>query len=289
MALELRIAHKLEAVGQLAAGIAHEINTPVQYIGDSVYFLQEAVGSLNDILCAYRSEVETWSRAQDVANPGDESLRMARERLDEAENRADLALLTTQVPKAFERALDGIERVATIVRAMKEFAHPDSPEQRAADINHAIEMTLIVAQNEYKYVARINTQLATIPEVTCNIGELNQVFLNLIVNASHAIQESGQDAATGRITISTALQGDCVLVTVADNGCGIPQKNIEKIFDPFFTTKEVGKGTGQGLSITRSIVCERHGGRIDVQSEAAGGTQFTISLPIEGRAEGAVA
>jgi two-component system, NtrC family, sensor kinase len=144
---------------------------------------------------------------------------------------------------------------------------------------------LIVAQNEYKYIARIDTEFAAIPEVTCSIGELNQVFLNLIVNATHAIQESGQDAATGRIGIATAMQGDWVLITFADNGCGIPQQNIEKIFDPFFTTKEVGRGTGQGLSISRSIVCERHGGRIDVRSQVGAGTQFIIALPITGRDE----
>jgi two-component system NtrC family sensor kinase len=125
--------------------------------------------------------------------------------------------------------------------------------------------------------------LGTLPDVTCNVGELNQVFLNLIVNAAHAIQESGQDVTTGRITITTALDGEFAVITVADNGCGVPQENIEKIFDPFFTTKEVGKGTGQGLAIAHTIVVDKHGGSIAAGSHPGSGTQFTIRLPLAGR------
>jgi PAS domain S-box-containing protein len=275
MASELRLAHKLEAVGQLAAGIAHEINTPVQYVGDSVYFLQSAARDLEGLLQIYRREI-------DALPPGG-ALSAACERLRHAEARADLDFLRDEVPKAIERALDGIGRVTHIVRAIKEFAHPDGHEQKAADINHAIETTLTVTRNEYKYCATVVPQLGALPEVICNVGELNQVLVNLIVNAAHAIQESGKDAATGRITITTAVDGDAVLIRVADNGCGIPGPNLERIFDPFFTTKEVGKGTGQGLSIARSIIVERHGGRIGVTSEVGLGTEFTVHLPIVGR------
>ena len=276
MASELRLAHKLEAVGQLAAGIAHEINTPVQYVGDSVYFLQTATRDVLDLLETYRREME--------AIPPGGALAAARERLREAETRADLGFLTDEMPKAIERALDGIGRVTHIVRAIKEFAHPDSQEQSAKDINHAIETTLTVARNEYKYCAAVVTQFGELPEVVCNVGELNQVFVNLIVNAAHAIHDAGKDISTGLITIRTDTDGDSVLVRIADNGCGIPERDLERIFDPFFTTKEVGKGTGQGLSIARSIVVERHGGTLDVTTHVGEGSEFTIRVPIAGRA-----
>jgi PAS domain S-box-containing protein len=274
MAVELRIAQKLEAVGQLAAGIAHEINTPVQYIGDSVLFLQSAVFDMERLLETYRTGM--------AALPGGNALNTARERVSKAEQAADLDFLRDEVPKAFERTLDGVQRVTNIVRAMKEFAHPDTAEQGAADVNRALETTLTVATSEYKYCARVERQFGSLPEVMCNVGELNQVFLNLIVNAAHAIQESGKDAATGVIVVSTEATDDSVRISIGDNGCGIPDEYRERIFDPFFTTKEVGKGTGQGLSITRSIV-ERHAGRIDVQSERGAGTTFTLTLPIAGR------
>jgi len=140
-----------------------------------------------------------------------------------------------------------------------------------------------VAANEYKYVATMNTDFGELPQVMCNIGELNQVFLNLIVNAAHAIHDTGKNAATGgAISISTALVGEKVEITVTDNGCGIPQENLDKIYDPFFTTKEVGRGTGQGLAITRSIVMEKHSGDIRVTSALGSGTQFTLCLPVDG-------
>jgi two-component system, NtrC family, sensor kinase len=279
MAVELRIAQKLEAVGQLAAGIAHEINTPVQYIGDSVLFLQTAVADIERLLEAYRTAV--------AGLPESDALTAARAILMDAERSADLDFVRHEAPKAFERTLEGVKRVADIVRAMKEFAHPDTNEQSAADINHALETTLTVACAEYKYIARISRQFGDIPAVTCNISELNQVFLNLIVNAAHAIQESGKDAQTGLISIATRADDASVCITIGDNGCGIPEKIRERIFDPFFTTKAVGKGTGQGLSIARSIVVERHGGRIDVRSEENVGTTFEIHLPLAGRKGGA--
>src|SRR2546427_309448 len=185
----VRLAQKLESVGRLAAGIAHEINTPIQYVGDGVAFLQSAQADLEQLLEAYRQAFKRLAASEPPA--------AVIQSVEEAQAAADLEFLSVEVPKAFERTLQGVERVAAIVRAMKEFAHPDTNEQSPADLNHAIETTLIVAHNEYKYAATIETKFGPLPEVMCNVGELNQVFLNLIVNAAHAIQESGKDVSTG--------------------------------------------------------------------------------------------
>lgn len=276
MAIQLRLSQKLEAVGRLAAGVAHEINTPIQYIGDSVHFVQGAFADMQTVLGAYREGVQMLLRGD---SPQEITLR-----LSEAERAADLEFVCSEAPKAFERTMEGVERVAKIVRAMKELSHPDTQEQSPADINRALETTLVVARNEYKYVADIETSFASLPAVTCSIGELGQVFLNLVVNAAHAIAERHSDARAGRITVSTRVVQDEVEIVIADNGCGITEENLERIFDPFFTTKEVGKGTGQGLAITRAIVVEKHCGKVNVESTVGAGTQFILRLPIGGRA-----
>jgi PAS domain S-box-containing protein len=275
MGIELRLAQKLESVGRLAAGIAHEINTPIQYIGDSVLFLESAHRDLEQLRALY---VDVLHRFGEY-----DTARAELQRVTEAQETLDLAFLEKEIPKAFERTMEGVRRVGAIVRAMKEFAHPDSVEHNPADLNHAIETTLLVAHNEYKYTAQIETRLGELPDVMCNVGELNQVFLNLIVNAAHTIAESGKDAETGRITITTETSAAHVEISVADNGCGIPEENLEKIFDPFFTTKPVGRGTGQGLAITRAIVTEKHAGTIAVHSEVGRGSRFVLRLPIAGR------
>jgi PAS domain S-box-containing protein len=275
MAIELRLAQKLESVGRLAAGIAHEINTPIQYIGDSVSFLQAAQSDLDRLLSVYRAAVQQMADGS-ASHPVLASVK-------ERETAVDLEFLATEIPKAFERTLEGVGRVRTIVHAMKEFAHPDGSEHSSADLNHAIETTLTVAHNEYKYAAQVETRFGAIPLVICNVGEVNQVFVNLIVNAAHAIEESGQHASTGRITITTDTCGDSVVISFADNGCGIPEDQLEKVFDPFFTTKPVGRGTGQGLAIARSIIAEKHGGSIDVESVVGRGTRFILRLAVGGR------
>jgi len=271
---QLRLSQKLEAVGQLAAGIAHEINTPIQYVGDSVLFLRTAREDSHKVLEAYRNALTAIENGATAAS--------VRADIAAAEQAADTDFYTVEVPKAFERTLEGIEHVATIVRAMKDFSHPDAADHQEADLNRALETTLVVARNEYKYLAEVETHLHELPPVICNIGELNQVFLNLIVNAAHAIEESGKDVATGRIVISTDVDGEYVKIVATDNGCGIPKSNLDKVFDPFFTTKEVGKGTGQGLAITRSIVVVKHRGSVDIDSEVGVGTKFTLRLPIAG-------
>jgi two-component system NtrC family sensor kinase len=273
--LQLQLAQKLESVGRLAAGIAHEINTPIQYVGDSVHFLRGACEDLSAAIDGMRRAIEGLP-----ASPVRDGLQAELSALAE---KHDLGFIRQEVPRAFERTFDGVARVTTIVKAMKEFAHPDSGEQSPADLNHAIETTLLVASNEYKYIAAIRTEFAAMPPVVCNIGELNQVFLNLIVNAAHAIHDSGKDSETGEIRLSTAVEGSMAVIRIRDNGCGIPDADIPKLYDPFFTTKEVGRGTGQGLSIARSILVDKHGGEIGVSSRVGHGTEFVLRVPIEGR------
>jgi PAS domain S-box-containing protein len=271
---ELHLAQKLESVGRLASGIAHEINTPIQYIGDCIHFLRSAYGDLDQIL-------EGWQTAL-AGIRGTPQIGDLRLRVDEIVVKYELAFLRAEIPKAFERMSDGVARVTNIVSAMKEFAHPDANEQSAADINHAIRSTLIVATNVYKFVASVHTDFAELPDVVCNIGQLNQVFLNLVVNASHAIEDAARPTGTGEIKIVTSQSDDRVVIRISDNGCGIPTENLSKLFDPFFTTKEVGRGTGQGLAIAHSIVVDKHGGELSVKSVPGEGTEFTLWLPIDG-------
>ena len=275
MVIELQLAQKLESVGRLAAGIAHEINTPIQYVGDSVHFLRSAFDDLDKL---FECSNEAMALLPDTAERTAYQLEVA-----EAARKYDLDYLRVEVPRAFTRTFDGVERVTNIVKAMKEFAHPDAREQSPVDLVHALQTTLLVASNEYKYVARVQTEFEDLPFVVCNVGELNQVFLNLIVNAAHAIKDSGKDVDTGQITIRAAQDGEQAVICVGDNGCGVPEENLSKLYDPFFTTKEVGRGTGQGLAISHSIVVDKHGGEISVASEVGVGTQFTVRLPIAGR------
>jgi two-component system, NtrC family, sensor kinase len=275
MVIELQLAQKLESVGRLAAGIAHEINTPIQYVGDSVHFLRSAFDDLDKLIGSSR---DAGAALPECAERAAYDLLMA-----ELTEKYDLEYLRIEVPKAFTRTFDGVERVTNIVKAMKEFAHPDANEQSPVDLQHALETTLLVASNEYKYVAKVLTEFAELPQVVCNVGELNQVFLNLIVNAAHAIKDSGKDVESGEIKIRVTAEGSEAVIRVSDNGCGVPAENLSKIYDPFFTTKEVGRGTGQGLAISHSIVVDKHGGEISVASEVGVGTEFTVRLPIAGR------
>jgi signal transduction histidine kinase len=270
--IELRQAQKLESVGQLASGIAHEINTPIQYVGDSLYFLREAFGDVLRVVDAYDD------LASRVAPDAPEGPAVAAiQRLAEE---IDMLGLRAEIPEAFERTTDGTRQVASIVSAMKTFAHT-SVEKAPIDLNAALKNTLIVARNEYKYVADVETELGEIPEITCNAGGVRQVFLNLIVNAAHAIADSNQDSGRrGVIRIRTELVGEQVLVSIADTGSGIPEAVRTRVFDPFFTTKPPGKGSGQGLAISQSIV-DQHGGQLWFETELEHGTTFFVQLPIQ--------
>ncbi len=275
----LSIAQKLESVGELAAGVAHEINTPIQYIGDNLHYLQDAFADLRQVLDA---ALTVLSRPDVRAAAG-----QAAEGIDTARVAADLDFLEEEVPKSLAQSLEGVERVASIVRAMKKFSHPGGEEKTAVDLNKAVENTVLVARNEWKYVADVVTDLdPDLPQVHCLPGDFNQVILNVLINAAHAIGDALLDTPKkGTITIATKRDGDHALLSITDTGTGIPEKNRDKIFDPFFTTKEVGKGTGQGLAIVHDIVVEKHDGTIDVESEVGRGTTFTIRVPIGGNPE----
>ncbi len=261
-------------MGSLAAGIAHEINTPIQFIGDNTRFMGDAFSDLNKVM-------EKYQRLSDAAANGVASLMLADE-VAEAEMAVDLKYLLEEIPKAIAQSLEGVDRVATLVRAMKAFAHPDGKEKAAADINEALVSTLTVARKELKYVANVETEFNQLPLVVCNIGEVNQVFLNLLVNAAHAIGDAKKGTEEkGVIRVRTSVEEPYVLISIADSGCGIPENIRDKIFEPFFTTKESGKGTGQGLAIARRVVVERHGGTLTFESEAGKGTTFNIRLPLK--------
>jgi signal transduction histidine kinase len=277
---ELAQAQKLESVGRLAAGVAHEINTPVQFVSDSVHFVREAMDDLTGIVDKYRELRTATERGVNVA--------AAAKAAVDAEEDADLDYILENAPVALDRARDGLGRVAAIVRSMKEFAHPDRKEMAHVDINQAISSTLVIATNEYKYVAEIETDLGTLPPVNCYAGEINQVVLNLIVNASHAIADVVKGTADkGKIRVATRVLGDQIEIAITDTGKGIPVEVRSRIFDPFFTTKEVGKGTGQGLAIARTVIVDKHGGTLHFETETGQGTTFYIRLPIAG-ATGAV-
>ncbi|MDR3753745.1 MAG: PAS domain S-box protein [Terracidiphilus sp.] len=272
--VELRQTQKLESVGRLAAGIAHEINTPMQFVGDNVRFLENAFAELQAFLGKLRS----------LCNPasGIAPLPALCAEFRRLETEADAAGMMQEIPEAIAQTLEGIDRVVTIVQAMKEFAHPEVKGMAHADVNKALLNTLTVARNELKYVAEVQTDFGELPLVVCSISDMNQVFLNLLVNAAHAIGDVVKGTSQkGTIRIETRVEGPMALITIADTGAGIPDNIRGRIFDPFFTTKEVGRGTGQGLAIARTVV-DRHKGSLTFESKVGNGTTFRICLPIDG-------
>jgi PAS domain S-box-containing protein len=276
---QLLQAQKLESVGQLAAGISHEINTPTQYIGDNVRFLKDAFEDLKNLLANYE---RLLLASQNGTLSGETIQKVAA-----AVEHADAGYLLDEIPRAIDQTLEGVARVSTMVSAMKEFSHPGTKEKVLVDLNHAIDSTITVARNEWKYVADMETDFdPSLPLISCQAGEFNQVILNLIVNAAHAIadviREGGPEK--GSIAIQTRNCLEWAEIRVQDSGSGIPEEVRSRIFDPFFTTKEIGKGTGQGLAIARSVVVDKHGGTIHFETETGKGTTFIIRLPHDGKA-----
>ena len=272
---QLGLAQKMESIGQLAAGIAHEINTPIQYVSDNLRFLKEGFTSLQTLLASYallRDYVVTTTMAPE-----------ALQTVQTAEAEADVAYLDDEIPKALQQSLEGADRVARIVRAMKDFSHPGTGEKKAVDLNKAIESTVIVARNEWKYVAEVVTELdAELPLVPCLQGEFNQVVLNLLINAAHAVDDVVQknNGGKGRITVCTRTLDTQAEIRITDTGTGIPEAVQARIFDPFFTTKEVGRGSGQGLAIAHDVIVKKHGGTLTFETNSGTGTTFVIRLPL---------
>ncbi len=276
MEQQLLRGQKLEAVGQLAAGIAHEINTPIQFVSDNIRFLQDSFKDLFGLIKKLKTLEDTT--AEQKILPAD---------ISQALEAADADYLLTEIPRAVEQSLEGVGRVAGIVRAMKEFSHP-ATERTPLDINRAMASTATVASNEWKYVAELKTDFDTnLPAVPVMPGDFNQVILNMIVNAAHAIGDVVGDGGNGQgtITLSTRKDGDCAEIRISDTGCGMTPEVAARIFDPFFTTKAVGKGTGQGLAITHNVIVDKHGGTIKVDSTPGVGTTFIIRLPLAVQAE----
>ncbi|MBC7977849.1 MAG: histidine kinase, partial [Myxococcales bacterium] len=266
---EMRVSQRLEAVGQLAAGIAHEINNPLQYVGDHLEFVHDSTADLLTLIGRIEVSIGT------TGSPGDSLLACAaRDVLDAI----DLNYLQRELPGALDAIQGGIQRISSIVRAMKELSHPGTSEPHVADVNRALESALEISANLYRAVADLDKQLTPLPPVTCFVAELGQVFLNLIVNAAHAME--GHDR--GKLIVRSDVDGDHVVISIGDTGSGIPAEIQERIFDPFFTTKAIGRGTGQGLAIARAIVVDRHHGSLVFDSAANRGTTFVIRIPIEG-------
>jgi signal transduction histidine kinase len=268
---------KLEAIGHLAAGIAHEINTPTQYVTDNVEFLSRAFEQLADLISVSRALCEgaaIGGLTKDLVERAAQCLSSTR-----------IAYILEEAPTALEQSVEGLRRIANIVSAMKNFSHPSAGEKAFTDLNESIESTVVVATNEWKYVADIETKLdPELPHVWCLRDEINQVVLNLIVNAAHAIDAVVLDGVKGKgtITITTKCVDEWVELRISDTGCGIPERDRARVFDPFFTTKPVGRGTGQGLAIAHSVIVDQHDGEIVFETEEGQGTTFLVRIPIGG-------
>jgi PAS domain S-box-containing protein len=271
---QLNQANKLESIGQLAAGIAHEINTPTQYVTDNITFLETTFASCFNVI----------QQCQDICNkPAKDITEKELTEMRTLISDTDIEFILEEIPAAITQSLEGLYRISTIVKAMKSFSHPSKGEMQLTTIPEAIETTITVARNEWRYVAELVTHYDDdLPQIMCIRDEINQVFLNLIVNAAHAIEEktNKSNITNGEIKILVSKQENNIIIKVIDNGNGMSPAVKERIFDPFYTTKCVGKGTGQGLNLAYTVIVDRHKGKIEAHSIVGEGTTFMISLPI---------
>lgn len=274
--MQLQLSQKMESIGRLAAGVAHEVNTPTQFITDNTHFLTTAFKQCAEIVQQYREFRDMAAKQPEFAS--------AVEQLIAAEKNGDLDYVLDEVPRCLQQTLDGLARVARIVRSLKEFAHPNSPDLTPADLNHTIETSILVSRHEWKYVSEVDLELdPMLPNVPCVVDEFNQVILNLIINAAHAIADAlkirGGDR--GKITVRTRHAPPWAIVEVEDTGTGIAPEIRNRIFEPFFTTKAAGKGTGQGLAIVHTVIVKHHHGVVEVETEPGRGSKFVIKLPLQ--------
>ena len=265
---QLLQSEKLASIGQLAAGVAHEINNPMNYIINNIDTLKDYINVLQDIIKNYE-DLEQAIGEQDLLKQSD-----TIKAISAIKTKQDLAFIREDIPKLLSSTLEGSERIVDIVQSLTTFSRQEKDELEDADINQILESTLKITHNETKYKCDIKKMLQPLPKIPCHPGELKQVFINLIVNAAHAIEEKGT------ITLSTSHEGDYIIIKISDTGHGIAKDNLDKLFLPFFTTKSEGKGTGLGLSISYGII-ESHHGSIKVESEIGQGTSFIIKLPTE--------
>ncbi len=275
---ELEKNQMFQTLGRLAAGISHEINTPIQFISDNIHFLTDSLQQVFSLMSMYKG-LRDRAVGSSGSLSGDDFKQIV-----EAEAEADIDFLTDEIPQALAQSLDGMNRVLGIVTAMRDFSHVDDRSKSPADLNKAMESTIIILRNELKYVADVETDLdPDLPMVMCSVDEISQVCMNLLINAAHSIAdviEKGTDQR-GTITVTTGIEDGRAIISISDTGAGIADDVREKIFEPFFTTKEPGKGTGQGLAFARSIIIEKHNGEIELDTEMGKGTTFRICLPID--------
>jgi two-component system, NtrC family, sensor kinase len=270
---QLLQSEKMASIGQLAAGIAHEINNPIGFVNSNMGTMRTYVDTLFDVVDGYELAI-----ASAAANPE------LKQRVAQLRKQADLEFLKEDTTALVKESIDGLKRVKDIVQSLKDFSHVGESDWQIADLHHGLDSTLNIVNNEIKYKAKVVKEYdAALPQIKCLASQLNQVFMNLLVNAAHAIKESG--AELGAIRVRTGHEAGWVWIEITDTGCGIPQENLNRIFEPFFTTKPVGSGTGLGLSLSYGIV-QKHGGRIDVASQVGKGTRFTVRLPVAPPAAG---
>ena len=277
---ELDRTQMLQNLGRLTTGIAHEINTPIQFVGDNLHFLSNSFRNINELLKIYGGFNEIVISRMD----GDESISAEVEKIAAFKEQTDMDFIVSEIPHAIEQAVDGINRVSTMIRAMRDFSHVDERRMAPADLNKALNTAIVILRNEIKYVADVKMELdGDLPQVMCCIDEINQVFLILLINAAQSISAfaAGQNSRRGVIMITTRFVNDNVVISISDTGGGIAPEIRDRIFEAFFTTKPAGMGTGQGLSIARSIIVDRHAGSLEFETEDGTGTTFTVSLPVE--------